>query len=533
MRGKTLRSAVTFTLALILTLSPGESRANAVNSAISAEDNSPFYINAGLNDAWYNPATNGQGFLVSVFPDAGLVFLAWFTFDAERPPEDVTAIVGDPGQRWLTAQGSFSGDTANLVLFETNGGVLDRVEPAAATGQAGIGTLVLEFADCRNGMATYDIPSLGLAGTIPLQRIVDDNVALCEALAEQAVPACMRPEPDISHGPNNPTIKNFTLVDPLDIVDGGPGPDGIPALERPAFIETPGANTLAPDELVVGIKIGDDVRAYPHRILDWHEIVNEQYLLNGMPQNVSLSYCPLTGSAVLWKAIAGFADPTFGTSGTLYNSNLVLYDRETKSLWSQMLEQGLRGSMVGDIPERLQAVETRWDTWFSMYPETRVLSENTGYSRDYNEYPYGTFKTDRSVLFPLVNEPDGRLHKKTRVLGINVGDSSKVYPIRHFSSGVEVINDSVGSMPVVAAGSSSMDFGVVYNRELEDCTVLEFEPIQDGLPAVMRDNEGNEWDMFGVAVNGPRTGQQLQKTNSYISYYFAWNAFFPGAEIHP
>ena len=88
-------------------------------------------------------------------------------------------------------------------------------------------------------------------------------------------------------------------------------------------------------------------------------------------------------------------------------------------------------------------------------------------------------------------------------------------------------------MPVVAAGSSSMDFGVVYNRELEDCTVLEFEPVQDRLPAVMRDSEGNEWDMFGVAVNGPRTGQQLQKTNSYISYYFAWNAFFPGAEIHP
>ena len=272
-----MRSAVCATLALVLFSLAFEARASdSADSTPSADENTPFYINPGLNDAWYNPATNGQGFLVTVFPDAGLVFLAWFTFDAERPPEDVTAIMGDPGQRWLTAQGSFSGDTANLVLFETKGGVLDRAEPVATTGQSGIGTLVLEFADCRNGMATYDIPSLGLAGTIPLQRIVEDNVALCEVLAAEAAPACVRSEPDISHGPNNPTIKNFTLVDELDIVDGGPGPDGIPALERPAFIENPGSNALASNELVVGIKIGDDVRAYPHRILDWHEIVNEQ-----------------------------------------------------------------------------------------------------------------------------------------------------------------------------------------------------------------------------------------------------------------
>ena len=442
-------------------------------------------------------------------------------------------MIGGPGQRWFTAQGPFSGDTANLVLFETRGGVFDRADPAPTTEPAGIGTLVLEFADCSNGMASYDIPSLGMSGEIPIQRIVEDNVPLCEVLAAEAVPACTRAEPDISHGSNNPTIKSRTLVDPFDIIDGGPGPDGIPALERPAFIENPGPGGLAPDELVVGIKIGDDVRAYPHRILDWHEIVNEQYLVSGMLQDVSLSYCPLTGSAVLWKGIAGSADSTFGTSGTLYNSNLVLYDRETKSLWSQMLEQGIRGLSVADIPERLQVVETRWDTWFAMYPNTGLLSENTGYSRDYNEYPYGSFKTDRNVLFPLVNEPDGRIHKKTRVLGINVGDSSKAYPIRNFSSGVEIINDSVGGMSVVAAGSSSLDFGVVFNRELEDCTILEFEAIQDSLPAVMRDNEGTEWDMFGVALSGPRTGQQLQKTNSYISYYFAWNAFFPGADIHP
>jgi hypothetical protein len=498
-----------------------------------AADGGAFYINPGLNDAWFNPATNGQGFLITVFPDTGLVFLAWFTYDSERPPEDVTALLGEPGHRWLTAQGPFSGDTANLVLFETAGGVFDRADPAPVTDQAGIGTLLLEFADCRNGMVSYEIPALGLSGEVPIQRIVEDNVPLCEVLAAEAVPACTRADPDISHGENNPTIKNGSIVDPLNIVGGGPGPDGIPALEMPEFINSPGMNSLGLDELVVGIKIGDDVRAYPHRILDWHEIVNEQYLMDGQAQNVSLSYCPLTGSAVLWKAIAGFSNPTFGTSGTLYNSNLVLYDRETKSLWSQMLEQAIRGSETANIPDRLQLVETRWETWKNMYPDTKILSENTGYSRDYNEYPYGDFKTNRSLLFPVINESFGPLHKKARVLGVNVGESSKIYPIKSFASGIEIINDVVGDMKVVAAGSSGLDLGVVYNRELEDCTVLEFEALQDQLPAVMRDNEGNEWDIFGVAVSGPRTGQQLEKTNSYIAYFYAWYAFFPHAEIHP
>ena len=135
-------------------------------------------------------------------------------------------------------------------------------------------------------------------------------------------------------------------------------------------------------------------------------------------------------------------------------------------------------------------------------------------------------------MFPVNNKEDGRLHRKLRVLGINVGSSSKVYPIKKFSNDVEVIKDTVGDMQIVVAGSSGHDFGVVFNRELEDCTVLDFEAVQNELPVVMRDNEGNEWDVFGTAVNGPRTGQKLQKTNSYVSYWFAWTAFFPGADIH-
>ncbi len=144
-----------------------------------------FVINAGLNDAWYNPATNGQGFLISVFPNIKQVFLAWFTYDTERPPMDATAILGEPGHRWLTAQGPYVGDTANLTIFVTEGGVFDAAEPAATTDPAGDGTMTIEFADCANGLVSYEIASLGISGEIPIERIVPDNVVLCETLSGQ------------------------------------------------------------------------------------------------------------------------------------------------------------------------------------------------------------------------------------------------------------------------------------------------------------------------------------------------------------
>jgi len=142
-----------------------------------------FVINAGLNDAWFNPATNGQGFLITVFPEDKQMFLAWFTYDMERPPEDVTAMLGDPGHRWLTAQGPYDGNTANLTIFVTEGGVFDSAEPATSTDPDGDGTLTLEFAGCTEGLVNYEITSLGISGEIPIQRIVQDNVPLCEALA--------------------------------------------------------------------------------------------------------------------------------------------------------------------------------------------------------------------------------------------------------------------------------------------------------------------------------------------------------------
>ncbi|MEE4379320.1 MAG: kelch repeat-containing protein, partial [Candidatus Competibacteraceae bacterium] len=144
-----------------------------------------FVINAGLADAWFNPLTNGQGFLITVFPQIGQMFVAWFTYDTERPKDDVEAILGDPGHRWLTAQGPYAGDTATLTIYVTEGGVFDATDPPANNDGIGDGTMSIEFAGCTEGLVTYEIPSLGLSGEIPIQRITEDNVVLCETLVDQ------------------------------------------------------------------------------------------------------------------------------------------------------------------------------------------------------------------------------------------------------------------------------------------------------------------------------------------------------------
>jgi len=142
---------------------------------------SQFEINAGLNDAWYNPATDGQGFFVIVFPVIHKMFLSWFTYDIERPPGNVTALLGDPGHRWLTAIGDYSGDTAVLTIDLTQGGVFDSHDPVPS--HQPYGTITVTFTDCHTGEVSYDIPSASQTGVVPIQRIANDNVPLCQSLA--------------------------------------------------------------------------------------------------------------------------------------------------------------------------------------------------------------------------------------------------------------------------------------------------------------------------------------------------------------
>lgn len=145
-----------------------------------------FIINAGLNDAWYYPVTDGQGFFITIFPDLGVISLAWFTYDTELPLLDATANLGDPGHRWLTAVGVYADDQSVLNIELTSGGIFDDPAPIQRTDPEGSdGTLTLKFNNCNAGTVEYDIPSINALGTIPIQRVAADNVALCDALLRE------------------------------------------------------------------------------------------------------------------------------------------------------------------------------------------------------------------------------------------------------------------------------------------------------------------------------------------------------------
>jgi hypothetical protein len=143
------------------------------------DDDPPFAINSGLNDAWYNPSTPGQGLLITVFEDIQTMFLAWFTYDAERPPEESEAIVGEPGHRWLTAQGNFEGNVAMLDVALTSGGIFNSALPEPQTQVDG--RLRIEFAGCNSAVVTYELFSSGLVGEFPIERVALGNVPYCEA----------------------------------------------------------------------------------------------------------------------------------------------------------------------------------------------------------------------------------------------------------------------------------------------------------------------------------------------------------------
>ncbi len=318
---------------------------------------------------------------------------------------------------------------------------------------------------------------------------------------------------------------NWTI--PQDeVADGGPGKDGIPAIDTPLYIDQQSAIPRKDDEFVIGLVDSAGARAIPHDIMNWHEILNDQ--LDGSP--VTLSYCPLTGSTLLWEAESNI-NPEFGVSGLLYKSNLILYDRNSDSHWVQMLQRAVEGQRVGETRVSLPVIETRWSTWVEMYPETTLLSRRTGFTREYDSYPYGDYLTSNRLLFP-VSPRDNRLHEKERVLGVSLNNQSRVYRISQFMDGIDVINDVLGGEPIVVIGSRDKDLGIAFHRQVSDGTILEFNATALPLPAVMTDNEGNTWNVHGVATAGPREGEQLRFTDSFIAFWFAWVAFFAGTEIH-
>lgn len=309
-----------------------------------------------------------------------------------------------------------------------------------------------------------------------------------------------------------------------EVRDGGPGKDGIPSVDNPQFSAANEATYLSDNDLVVGIVHGTEVKAYPHPILDWHEIVNDE--VDGLA--VAMTYCPLTGSGIAWDRELDGEVTTFGVSGLLFESNLIPYDRKTNSNWSQMRLDCVNGPLQGQEINTFPIVETTWGTWKAMYPGTQVMTTETGFDRDYMRYPYGDYRTnDAYIIFPVTN-PDDRLSEKERVHGVIVGDQAKVYRFESFSNGTTVLAERFGGEEFVVVGNANENWIVSFrvNGDLGS-----FQAVQGEGAIVMEDGAGNRYDVFGRVVEGPATGTQLEATKSYIAYWFAWGTFFPGAEI--
>lgn len=326
---------------------------------------------------------------------------------------------------------------------------------------------------------------------------------------------------------NNDLNPNDWLIPVNEVLDGGPGKDGIPSIDNPQFISVDEVTFLRDDDLVLGFADNDDVRAYSHRILDWHEIVNDD--IND--HSLAVIYCPLTGTGIGWNRLINGTKTTFGVSGLLYNSNIIPYDRFTDSNWSQLMHLSVNGELIGREAQTYNLLETSWETWKKLYPNSHILSLNTGFSRNYDRYPYGNYKTNNNLIFPVSNSDD-RLHKKERVLGIFVDDNMTVYRFDSFDNTLSLVNDEFQSKKIVVAGSKNLNLIVAFNRTLADGTTLVFEPLQNELPVVMLDNEGTRWDVFGRGITGPRAGQQLKQETQMMGYWFSFAAFYPNVRIY-
>ncbi len=212
--------------------------------------------------------------------------------------------------------------------------------------------------------------------------------------------------------------------------------DAIPSVDEPQFTEydqrseiEAGTYFLEDDALIVAVRYNDVTRVYPHSILNWHEIVND----NIDDFYFSVSFCPITGTGVAWERTVNGEPTTFGVSGLLHNGNVIPYDRQTETYWSQMKRSGLRGSLIENEMQKVEVLETTWGTLKFVDKTPEVMTTETGFSKDYTLNPYENYIYDNSYLSYPVSFEDERLPLKERVLGIQINDRARVYRFTDFT----------------------------------------------------------------------------------------------------
>ena len=329
------------------------------------------------------------------------------------------------------------------------------------------------------------------------------------------------------------------IIDVSELRSGGPPPDGIPPIDEPRFLRTSDVGFLEDAEPVLALDIDGDERAYPLQIMTWHEIVNDT--VAGNP--VAVTYCPLCNTAIAFDRRLEDRVLSFGTSGMLFNSALVMYDRQTESLWSHFTSQALAGVLTGERLATFPVSVVSWAEWRSAHPGGRVLSRDTGFDRDYGRNPYPGYDDVDSPPFLFDGEVDGRLSAKERIVGIGLDRDPVAVRLAPLSDrGVLVVEVDGEPLTVwqLSGTSSALDSGDVSGGRDIGATGV-FVPAIDGRSLTFeRDRDrfvdretGTVWDIFGRGVSGPLRGKRLEAVDHVDTFWFAWAAYQPDTRLEP
>jgi hypothetical protein len=332
-------------------------------------------------------------------------------------------------------------------------------------------------------------------------------------------------------------------IELYELRHGGPPRDGIPPIDDPKHVSADEAEVwLDGNEPVIAFIRGTDARAYPLQILIWHEIVTDS--VGGDP--VLITFCPLCNSSIVFDRRVGDQVYEFGTSGLLRNSDLVMYDRNTESLWQQLTGTGIVGEHAGDRLTFLPSSIVSFNDFREAYPDGKILSRETGYSRTYGWNPYVGYDRIGDSPFLFTGEIDDRLTAMERVVAVTLNikgrEVNAAYPFTTLAS-KRVINDVQSGVHLVVfheeGTSSALD-----SREISDGRDIGatgvFRPVvnEEVLVFIVKNREivdektGSIWDIFGRAVKGPLKGAQLEPMIHGDHFWFAWAAFKPDTVVY-
>ncbi|MBA3614996.1 MAG: DUF3179 domain-containing protein [Rubrobacteraceae bacterium] len=325
-----------------------------------------------------------------------------------------------------------------------------------------------------------------------------------------------------------------------EILSGGPPKDGIPAIDEPRFVGVEEADAwLEPREPVILLQVADAVRAYPIQIIMWHEIVNDT--VGGVP--VTVTFCPLCNTAIAFERTVDGRELTFGTTGRLRFSNLIMYDRQTESWWQQATGDAIAGELTGSRLKSLPAPIVSWEDLRSAHPDAGVLSRETGYDRNYGQNPYAGYDdVDSSPFLYEGPKTPGDLPPMARVITVDAEEEAVAYPYEVLRDS-PAINDVVNGEPIAvlwqkgtasALDEDSVDAGRdvgsagVFSRKLDGRT-LTFR--SEG-STILDEETGSEWNVLGEAVGGELEGKRLEPVVSIDHFWFSWAAFRPETRVY-